>query len=84
MEDTAKEDTDMDMIIMEVDPTMETGADMTSTTTTMEDTVVTVGHISILLKTVLHRCIQFEYIFLLIVDLSIITVLNLKTNLCCF
>lgn len=42
MEDTAKEDTDMDMIIMEVDPTMETGADMTSTTTTMEDTVVTV------------------------------------------
>lgn len=41
-------------------------------------------YILILLKTVLHRCIQFEYIFLLIVDLSIITVLNLKTNLCCF
>lgn len=57
MEDTVKEDTDMDMIIMEVDLIMEIGADMISIIIIMEDTVVTVGYILILLKIVLYRCI---------------------------
>lgn len=71
MEDTAKEDTDMDMIITEVDPTMETGADMISTTTTMEDTVVTVGHISIITKDSVAQMYSVRILFppILIVDL---------------
>lgn len=71
MEDTAKEDTDMDMIITEVDPTMETGEDMISTTTTMEDTVVTVGHISIITKDSVAQMYSVRILFppILIVDL---------------
>lgn len=45
MEATAREDTDMDTITTEVDPITETGEDMISTITTMEDTGVTVGHV---------------------------------------